>query len=406
MKMTFCSGSWEFSRFQPRTRRSSVSVSHARTLPCLLEALEGLTDPRKRRGIRHRLVAVPAVAVVATLGGARNYREMGSAAEDFSPALLELLGVRWHPFRRRRVAAGAGTIRRVLIGVDADALDRVIADWLRACAACDQGGWQIALDGKDLHGAWDGDGRLVLFSALVHRRRGRDPVTLAQIAVPEGTTETTQVTTLLDDLDIDGALVTMDAAHTCAATARHLVDNKNADYLMAVKGNREALYAACRRVAAGLVWGGQIPHVVTETGHGRISTWTTWSTDLADGDKVRLPYAARLAVIRRDIADLAGQPTSKEIVMMVTSRATMTSADFHTSTRGHWSIENLEHRPRDTVWQEGDQQAYLGNGPRNTAALRNLALGALAINGITKITETVQKIGRHHDRAAPLLMLT
>ncbi|MFG2248506.1 hypothetical protein [Spirillospora sp. NPDC048823] len=69
-------------------------------------------------------------------------------------------------------------------------------------------------------------------------------------------------------------------------------------------------------------------------------------------------------------------------------------ADFHTSTRGHWSIENLEHRPRDTVWQEGDQQAYLGNGPRNTAALRNLALGALAINGITKITETVQKIGR------------
>lgn len=383
-----------------------MSVSHARSLSSLLEALEGLTDPRKRRGIRHRLVAVPAVAVVATLGGARNLREMGSAAKDLSQDLLTTVGARWHPLKRRRVAASAGTIRRVLIAVDADALDRVIGGWLADHATCDPNGWEIALDGKDLHGAWSDDGRLVLFSALAHRRKGQDPVTLAQIRVPEGTTETTQVKTLLADLEIDGAPVTMDAAHTCAATARHLVKNKNADYLMAVKGNRKALRAACKRVAADLVTSGQTPHVVTEDDHGRISTWTTWSTDLAPDATVTLPYAARLAVIRRDIADLARQPKSKEIVLMVTSRATMTSADFHTSTRGHWSIENLEHRPRDTVWREDDQQAYLGNGPRNTAALRNLALGVPAINGITKITETVQWIGRDHDRAVPLLMLT
>ncbi|CNF75864.1 Transposase [Mycobacterium tuberculosis] len=125
-----------------------MSGSHARSLPSLLEALEGLTDPRERRKIRHRLVAVPAVALVATLGGARNCREMGSAAGDFSHGLLSLLQVRRHPLKRRRVAASASTNRRVLIGVDADALDRVIAGWLRACDACDAGGWQIALDGK------------------------------------------------------------------------------------------------------------------------------------------------------------------------------------------------------------------------------------------------------------------
>jgi hypothetical protein len=164
--------------------------------------------------------------------------------------------------------------------------------------------------GKDLHGAWHDEGRLVLFSALVHCCKGQDPVTLAQIRVPEGTTETTQVKALLADLDIDSALVTMDAAHTCAATARHLVEDKNADYLMAVKGNREALYTACRRVASGLVSGGQVPHVVTEDEHGRISAWTTWSTELTDGDGVKLPHAARLAVIRRDVADLAG-PSAK-----------------------------------------------------------------------------------------------
>lgn len=312
-----------------------MSVSHVRSVPSLLDGLEGPTDPRGRRGIRHRLVAVLAVAVVATLGGACNYREMGSAAADFSQDLLALAGARWNPLTRRRAAAGAATIRRVLIAADADALDRVIGGWLRACATCGQAGWQIALDGKDLHGAWADDGRLVLFSALVHRREGQAPVTLAQIRVPEGTTQTTQAKTLLAGLEIDGALVTMDAAHTCAATARHLVKDKNADYSMAVKGNREVLYAAGKRVASALVPGGQTPHVVTEDDHGRISTWTTRSTGLPAGAGVRLPHAARLAVIRRDIADLAGRPTSKETVLMVTSRAWMTSAGFHTCTRGH-----------------------------------------------------------------------
>lgn len=45
-------------------------------------------------GILRRLAAVLAVAVVATLGGARNYREMGPAAEDFSQGLLAKVGAR------------------------------------------------------------------------------------------------------------------------------------------------------------------------------------------------------------------------------------------------------------------------------------------------------------------------
>lgn len=145
---------------------------------------------------------------------------------------------------------------------------------------------------------------------------------------------------------------------------------------MAVKGNREALQAACKRVAARLVFGEQTPHVVTETGHGRISTW---STDLAKGDKASLPYAARLAVIRRDIADLAGQPISKEIVLMVTSRTTMTSTDFHTCTRGHWGIDRRPAQPRPRC--PGHQRPHEDH--RNHPADRP-----------------------DHDRATPLLAIT
>lgn len=378
-----------------------MSVSHARPgVSSLLEMLAGIGDPRRRRGIRHPFVAVLGVAVVATLAGAANYRELGSVAADLPQQLLRLVGARFHPRRGRFAAPSAGTLRRVLLGLNADALDAAVGGWLREHAACDGEGWAIALDGKDLCGSWDEAGRMVLFSAMTHRRDGRTGVTLGQIAVPEGTNETTQVQTLLDPLDITGALVSADAAHTCADTARYLVENKKADYLLTIKGNRAALQAAAIGMAADLTRA-EPEHVRTERGHGRISTWGTWTTD-AD-ESIGLPHAARLALIRRDIADLGGQRISKEIALVITSRTGLTAAGFSDSTRGHWSIENLQHRARDTVWYEDDHQAWTGNGPRAAATLRNLALGLFAIHGITKIKQTVQAIGRDPLRALPLI---
>ena len=46
---------------------------------------------------------------------------------------------------------------------------------------------------------------------------------------------------LLEPLDLKGALVTADALHTQTQTARHLVEDKGADYLFCVKGNQPSL---------------------------------------------------------------------------------------------------------------------------------------------------------------------
>jgi hypothetical protein len=89
--------------------------------------------------------------------------------------------------------------------------------------------------------------------------------------------------------------------------------------------------------------------------------WPAWSSS-----RIGLPHATRLAVIRRDV-DLAGQPLSKEIAFVATSRGDPTAAEISARARRHWGTENLEHRPRDTVWREDDQQAHHGNGPRAMA---------------------------------------
>jgi hypothetical protein len=103
-------------------------------------------DPRR---VRHRLVAVPGIAVVATLAGAASYRGLGSAAAGLPGELLSLPGARWDLAGLVFIAPGAGTPRRVLIALDAYQLDRAMRAWLRGHAGCDADGWAITLDELD-----------------------------------------------------------------------------------------------------------------------------------------------------------------------------------------------------------------------------------------------------------------
>ncbi|WP_329084816.1 hypothetical protein [Streptosporangium sp. NBC_01469] len=71
-------------------------------------------------------------------------------------------------------------------------------------------------------------------------------MTIAQVAVPDETTETTQVQALLDGVDIAGMVATTDAAHTNVKTAAYLMEVKRAWYVLPVKGNTPGLLAEAR----------------------------------------------------------------------------------------------------------------------------------------------------------------
>jgi predicted transposase YbfD/YdcC len=367
----------------------------------LLTVLARMTDPRDPRGIRHAIVVVLGTAVIATLAGAKNYRELGDQARDLPQDLLRLLGARWCPVRHRRIAPSGSTLRRVLITLDAAELDLRVGAWLREQAQPSPAGWVIALDGKVLRGVWDHIGRLTLFSAMLHQHGA----VLGQVRVPAGTNEITQVKPLLAPMELEGALITADAAHTQEETARYLVQDKKADYLFTIKGNQPNLHKAAVAACAALITSGPPQHVTSEHGRGRINRWSTWVTDAACVQGLDLHGAAQLGCIRRDVLALDGQPLTKEFAIIVTSRAAdrLDAAGIDRHTRGHWGVENLEHRCRDTIWNEDANQSYIGNGPQVMATLRNLALSLLRRTGITEITRTVQAIGRDRMRALHLI---
>jgi len=82
----------------------------------LLASLAAVPDPRKRRGVRHGLHAVLAVAAVAVLAGARSFVAIGEWAADAPEQVLAALGVRRDRISGTCRAPDEATVRRVLAG--------------------------------------------------------------------------------------------------------------------------------------------------------------------------------------------------------------------------------------------------------------------------------------------------
>jgi hypothetical protein len=93
--------------------------------------LDGIADPRKLRGIRHKFSAVLTVMVLAVLAGGRNFREIADCGAELPPDLLTLAGCRVHPVTGQHLVPSAATIRGVAHGIDADAADEQVSAWLR-----------------------------------------------------------------------------------------------------------------------------------------------------------------------------------------------------------------------------------------------------------------------------------
>jgi predicted transposase YbfD/YdcC len=379
----------------------------------LLAHLACVADPRKRRGVRHRLVSLLAVAAAAVLAGARSFTAIGEWAADASQEALAALDVRRCARTGRHVAPDEATVRRALQAVDADQLDSALGAWLAAhrpasgtpAAALRPA---AALDGKTVRGARDHGDPDARAPHLVSVAGHGDGIVLGQRQVDEKSNEITAVQPLLQDLDLAGAVVTADAMHTQRSFADWLVTEKNAYYLFVVKGNQPTLHEAVQAALAGHDDGfAQRSHRQTSKGHGRTETRSIRTAD-ADPEAINFPHAAQVFRLRRDRGGLDGARTSKEIVYGITNLPAELAgpAELAAYARGHWTIENKVHYVRDVTFGEDSSQVRTGNAPRAMAALRNLAIGLLRQAGQTNIAKALRHNARNLARTLKLLGIT
>jgi len=202
----------------------------------LIRILMRLPDNRKRRGIRHDQTAILAAAICAVLSGARSFLAIAQWAKRCEQNHLRRLGFRRNARSGRYEPPSEPTIRRVLIGIDAEQVDDALTGWIRSLGLAQPPA--VALDGKTLRGARGPQGQAVhLLSAVVHGQG----LVVAQREVSDKTNEIPEAPALLAPLDLQGVVVTADAMHTQKEFARFVVEVKKADYVLTVKDNQPGL---------------------------------------------------------------------------------------------------------------------------------------------------------------------
>jgi predicted transposase YbfD/YdcC len=371
----------------------------------LLDHLAQISDPRHRRGRRHMLVAVLAVAVAAVLAGAKSLTAIGEWTSDTPGQVLAAFGVRRDPLTGALRPPTEATVRRVLARIDPDALDCAIGAWLvdqHPPPGTSLPGRSphraVAVDGKTLRGSGHHDTQQVHLLAAMDQKTC---AVLGQTEVDAKTNEITRFRPLLEGMDLSDTVVTADALHTQCEHADWLITHKHAAYLLIVKANQPAL----RQRLATLPWR-QIPVADTtcDRGHGRAEIRRLQVTTIAGLD---FPHAVQALRITRRVRCLRSRRWRAVTVYAVTSlTATQASpARLADWIRGHWGIEVLHHL-RDVTFAEDASQVRTGAAPRTMASLRNLAIGILRARGRRDIAAALRYNARDATRLLPLLGIT
>jgi predicted transposase YbfD/YdcC len=345
------------------------------TLDEVVRHFEELEDPRCSINRKHPLVSVVVIAVMAVLAGASGPTAIARWAalkEEFLVAALAL----------PEGVPGKDVFRRVLLALRPEAFRACFVNWLeslRAEAAAATGVEQpiLAVDGKTARRSHDRKNGLgALHSVTVWA--SEFGLSLGQVACSEKSNEITAIPEVLRLVDIKGAIITIDAMGAQKSIAAQIIDGEG-DYVLALKGNQEALHQAViddiDEQLEGELEGAQ-EHVTVETGHGREETRTYLQLPAPEGlPGFGLWKALRTIAVVTSLCIRDGKPTAE--VRYYLSSLAMDVKRLARAVRGHWGIENGCHWILDVTYREDESRIREEALRENFAWLNRFTLSLL-----------------------------
>jgi predicted transposase YbfD/YdcC len=326
-------------------------------------------DPRRAHRRLHHLQDIIFIALCGVLAGAQDWQEIAT----FGRKRLDWL--------RRYLALPNGcpshdTFERVFDRINPQAFQACFRSWVEAINATVKIK-HVAIDGKTLRGSGSAKlGPLHLVSAWATAQH----LTLGQVATDAKSNEITAIPALLELLDLNGALVTIDAMGCQKEIAAKIIA-QGGDYALMVKDNQPHLLQdiqSCFEKALDEVCKG-VRHDIYETrsqGHGRQeyrrytvlhSIETIRHREEWEGlTTIGMCYSERT---------VAGVTTTEARYFIGSKKAG--AKTYGTAMRNHWGIENSLHWQLDVTFDEDRNRVTRRNAAENFALLRRLGLSLL-----------------------------
>lgn len=354
-------------------------------IPC---AFTEMPDPR-RNNARHKLIDILSIALFAVICGADGWaavEEYARCKQAWLATFLELPhGIPSHD-----------TFGDVFAKLQPEAFERCFIQWMKKMTQL-SGGKLVAIDGKSLRRSfekgWDKSGMAHMVSAFVAENK----MVFAQVKAEGKGQELSAIEQLLKLLELNGAVVTIDALGCQKEIARDILQ-AGGHYLLQVKDNQPTLHQKLEaifheaRVERFIGWEHDY-FTEVDGGHGRIETrrlWVIWDLSLLGTLAEQWPGIKSLILVERT-RDVDGK-VSVELSCYISSLDRRTRAErLAYYVRGHWSVENNLHWQLDVSFSEDDRRIRKGHGAENFSRLCRIALNLLKAEPTAKVGVAIKR---------------
>lgn len=340
---------------------------------CALEIwkhFDKIEDPRADANQRHKLMDIITIAILGVICGADNWiqiEEFGIGKREWLSTFLELpFGIPSHD-----------TFNRLFARLDPDQFRAGFISWVNSIRQLISEE-VIAIDGKQNRRTHDKTlGRKAIH--MVSAWASQNKLVFGQVKVDSKSNEITAIPELLQMLYIKGCIITIDAMGCQKQIAKCIVQ-KEADYILALKGNHKTLHNQVEEVFSSILAGNEIEFDYFNTvdkNHGRIEIRQCWAVQVADISLVGSAQWANFRTIALVIDErLIGEKKQKSMRYFISSLPA-NAQKIMDSVRSHWTIETSLHWVLDMAFREDQSRLRTGHGAQNFAILRHLALSLL-----------------------------
>jgi len=334
-------------------------------LKTFLDHFTTLEDPRVERNKLHSLSDILFITLCAVLSGCNDWDE------------IEEYGIEKELWLKKYIDLPNGipshdTINRFFARLNPDKLQNCFINWIESVVIKSENKI-INIDGKRLCNSGENGAKSVIH--LVNAWSNDNNMLLGQVKTGEKSNEITAIPTLLDLLELEGAVITIDAMGCQTAIAEKIVD-AGADYVLAVKENQKFLYDDIKDAFAQTPLA--ISDTVIEKGHGRIEKRTCRIiTDLVWVNKVEnWKNLQTIISIETERTIVQTNQIQTEQRLYISSLSTEPN-HFNKIVRGHWGIENKLHWCLDVVFKEDLSTKQQGNAAENFSMVNKACLSIL-----------------------------
>ena len=340
----------------------------------LISIFNEIDDPRRDLTKLHKLNDILLIGIISVICGADSWNEMELYAqekEEFLRAFLALPnGIPSHD-----------TFNRVFSAIDSKQFELCFIEWVKTLAKLTDKEI-IAIDGKTIRGAKSKGKKSPIH--MVSAFACTNNLVLGQVKTAEKSNEITAIPKLLEILSIKNTVVTIDAMG-CQTNIADKIIEKEADYILAVKGNQEELL---EQIQDEFKFAKTIA-INTNQGldHGRIETRicsciTDFDFIPKKNSWINLKTIIRIESTREFKNN--NKPKENAIRYYISSMET-DAAFFQNAVRSHWAIENKLHWTLDVAFSEDASRKRTGNATQNFSILTKIALNLLKKDSKSKV---------------------